>query len=643
MSHAVAVAGREEIQRGGGGAFLEEVVRALPGLQVQNRFNLASGERISVRGFGSRAQFGIRGIRVVVDGIPATLPDGQTAIDHIDFSSLGRVELVRGPGASLYGNAAGGVLHFQSLPPSLQGGQVAFRTYGGSHGLRTYAGNITDTVGTNAFRIGVSRFSYDGFRSNPLTEDGTHYGAADRTLLNGAVTRPVGQGHLRLVFNGMELNAENPGSLSKSSLAEEGPQAYPFNIIQQTREEIEQGQVGITWKGPLRGAEVEVSSWGIRRNFEGRIPPAVVAFHRWSMGLRVLFQGSIEAGPGTLALGGGLEAERQDDDRRNWENEEGRRGALALDQQEYVANLGFFLQGRMEMNPGVAVTAGLRMDRFRFRAEDRFLQDGSDDSGQREMSAFSPSLGLVWKPRSGLEMFGSVATSFDTPTTTELANRPTGIGGLNPDLDPTRGVTLEGGVRVRIFRGWSLEGTVFRTKLSDELVPFEVPQAPGRSFFRNAGSSIHRGWEASAEGHPFPWAQVRMAYTRVDARFDSFTVGNEDFSGNRIPGLAPHRLDGRFLLNLASAFAELRGLYQGEVPVDDENALSSSPFFLLDVMLGLEGVRAGRASLSPVFSVANLLDRGYSAAVVVNAFGSRYFEPGPGRTYRIGLSLTFEE
>jgi iron complex outermembrane receptor protein len=315
---------------------------------------------------------------------------------------------------------------------------------------------------------------------------------------------------------------------------------------------------------------------------------------------------------------------------------------MSLDQREKVRSLGVFLQGRMDLSDRFSIVSGLRYDRFTFRADDRFLQDGSDDSGRRAMASFSPSAGFVWEPVARLELFGSVATSFETPTTTELANRPSGAGGLNPNLDPTRGLTLESGLRARLPRSWSLEATFFHTDLKDELVPFEVPQTPGRTYYRNAGSSTHRGWEATVEGRPANWFRLRMAYTRVDARFDMYAVEGEDHSGNRIPGLSPHRLDGRVLLLRGPAYAELRGLYQDAVPVDDENSVTSPPYFLADLKLGLDRLRAGATTIAPFLSVANLFDRRYNTAVVVNAFGARFFEPGPGRTFQAGFSVVLE-
>lgn len=638
--YAVTVAGGDELSRANASASLEQTLRALPGLQVQNRFNLASGERLAIRGFGGRAQFGIRGIRVLVDGIPATLPDGQTALDHLDLASLGRVEMLRGPSSSLYGNAAGGVLHFETRAPVEGRAEATLRAATGSDGLRTLSGGLSGSAGGVGYRAGVSRYGYDGFRRDPVADDGSAYGRQERTVVNGTADVRVGGGRLRIVANGMDMAAANAGSLSQALLDLGDRQAYRFNVLQGTREDIRQGQLGVTWTGDVGPLGSDVSAWGIRREFEGRIPSDVVAFDRNAGGFRLLLRGA-PGGAAPIRLGGGVETEFQSDDRHNWSNQRGERGALSLDQNERVRSLGLFLQARLEPAAGVAALAGVRYDRFSFEARDRFLLDGSDDSGDRVMRAFSPSVGIVVEAGRGIEIYGSLATSFETPTTTELANRPDGAGGFNTELEPTRALTTEGGIRARPWAAWSVEATLFRTDLKDELVPFEVPSVPGRTFYRNAGESSHTGWEVTVEARPSAAVTARVAYTRVNARYDSYVLDDDDFSGLRIPGLSPHRVDGWTTFRHGRGFVELRGLYQDAVPVDDANRAESPPSFLADVRLGLERARLGGVTVSPFVALANVLDRRYDASVVVNAFGGRYFEPGPGRTFQAGFGVTW--
>jgi len=624
------------------GAFLDDALAALPGLQVQNRFNFSTGERIAIRNFGARAQFGVRGVRILVDGIPATLPDGQSTLDHLDLAALGRVEVLRGPGAALYGNAAGGVIHFRTRAPPRTPFQAGLRSLTGSHGMTNVQASVAGTRRGWTYRATGSRLRYDGFRINPLSAGRETYGGATRTVFNAVLGAPLGRGRLRAVVNGVGLSAENPGSLSASILAEGDRQAYRFNVLRRTRKHLRQGQTGLTWRGPAGSLDAELAVWGLRRVLDTSIPTRVVDLARWAGGMRALFRGGAETPVGRLSLGGGLEVELQRDDRRNHVNENGTAGALTLDELETVRSTGLFLQGRLEPDNRLALTAGLRYDRFRFQAVDHFFGGGDpDDSGVRSMDAFSPSVGVVASPLRGIELFGNVATSFETPTTTELVNRPGGAGGFNPDLEPERGWTLEGGVRLRRSDVWAVEITSFRTALARELVPFEVAHAPGRTFFRNAGSSLHRGVEVALDGRPASALRVRATYTRIDARFRTYVTENGEYSGHRIPGLAPQRADLTATWRPGPWSVEGRARYRDALPADDANTAEAESAFLLDLRASRDGLSIGGVHAVPFAGISNVLARRYVASVVVNAFGGRYFEPGPGRTFHLGLALTW--
>ena len=639
----VSVVAGAELTRGSAGAFLEEALRAVPGVQIQNRFNFAVGERVSIRGFGPRAQFGVRGVRILVDGIPATLPDGQATIDHLDLAGLGRVEVLRGPNSTLYGNAAGGVIHFRTLDPALAASSVSLGTTTGSHGLLTLNGVLSGRTGSVGYRVGFSQLGYDGYRRNPVADDGSTYGEAARSVFNATVSLPLVGGVLRVVANGLDLDADNPGSLSTTLQEENYRQAFQFNVMGGLGKTIRQGQLGAAWSSATAASETEIAVWGVRRELENPIPGTVIGVDRNTGGLRALTRRAHETGFGSLGLGAGFEVELMRDDRNNWENVGGAPGALTLSQLEKVRGAGVFLQARADIRERVSLVGGLRYDRIRFSADDRFVQPGEpDDSGVRTMDAVSPSVGIVVEATPDVELFGSVARSFETPTTTELVNRPTGAGGFNPDLEPQLGLTIEGGVRGRIADALALEATLFRTDLDDDLVPFEVPTDPGRQYFRNAGESRHSGWEVSLDGRLVEAARLRIAYTHVDARFRSFVTEGADYSGNRVPGLAPDRLDILAVLTSGPAFFEARALYQSSVPVDDAGQFSSPDFFVADARAGLERVTVGDVLASPYVAVANVFDRRYNSSVTVNAFGGRYFEPGPGRTYRIGLEVTWQ-
>ncbi len=616
-----------------GGAFLADVLRALPGLEIQNRHNFAVGERLSVRGFGARSQFGVRGVEAVIDGIPATLPDGQTTLDHVDPATLGRVELLRGPGSAWYGNGAGGVLLFETARPA-PGRGIEARTVIGALGRRELSARASDRgtgAGDPSTSLSVTRFSWDGFRADPLA--GGTYGAADRTILTARYDRELGNGVLLLSGIGLDLDAENPGSLPADSLGDPDRSAWGNNVRQHTGKTVRQGQLGGSWRGAAGELGADVALWAITRELRNPIPGVVVEVDRTVLGGRLALDGEWGAG-GTW--GAGVEAELQVDDRLNFGNDDGRNGDLRLDQQERVRGLGLFVRGGARIGKA-DLQAAVRWDAVRFKANDHFVSASDpDDSGTRTLDALSPSLGLVL-PLGGVDLFGSVASFLETPTTTELANRPDQAGGFNPDLEPTRGWTSElgarGGAGPRV--GWEI--VVFRTSLRDELVPFEVASDPGRTFFRNIGESSHRGVELAVRGELSGGLSIRSALTHVVARFDSGL--GEGIDGNRIPGRAPTRFETRASLERSGYLASLDLTWADAVPVDDENTAEAPSWFRADLRVGLDALLVGSASILPWVEIGNLTDTDYVGSVAVNAFGGRYFEPAPGRTFSMGLQV----
>ncbi|MGH7589305.1 MAG: TonB-dependent receptor, partial [Gemmatimonadota bacterium] len=471
---------------------LDETLAQVPGVQVDDRHNEALGERISIRGFGARSQFGVRGLRVIVDGVPATMPDGQTALSHVDPASIERAEVIRGAGSALWGNASGGVILLETADPPaepfLAGGATA-----GSFGLKRVEAEAGGGHGRLGWRARAAGVQSDGHRR---FSDARHAFASAKLQHSGDRLET------RATFALVDYEAENPGALP-DSLARADPQAaFPLNVRQRTGERARQGQAGLALRWQTWGSDVEFDAWGLLRELDNPIPPAIVDLGRSAGGLRAVWRKSLAPdGRGTrLVVGADLDVLR--DDRRNFENLEGQPGDLVLDQRETVRGIGSFAQVARPLGGRVRLHAALRYDRVRFDVDDRFLgNDDPDDSGRRSMDALSPSLGLTLDAGTGVTVYGQAAAGFDTPTTSELANRPDGAGGLNPDLDPQRSRTLELGARARRDR-WSAEVALFRTGVEDALVPFQVPEVPGRDFFRNAGSTVHRGLEVAVQVAP---------------------------------------------------------------------------------------------------------------------------------------------
>jgi len=630
----------------GAAAFLDDALRAIPGVQIQNRNNYAVGERWIIRGFGARSQFGVRGIRMLVDGVPASLPDGQATLDHVDAAALDRIEILRGPSAARFGNAAGGVVAIETRR-ARPGRYAELRAGGGSNGLLSAAITYEDGDAEIPFRITARRLESDGFRTDRA--NGGPYGGVERWTITGRADADFAGGRLTLSGSALDLNARNPGSLPIDQIDAEDQPAWGFNVVSGARKAIQQGQLGLRWTRPCGAAPcsgLDVSAWALTRSVDNPIPGSVIDLERLGYGARVEYRGG-----GALRWSIGAEAQAQDDDRLNFDNDGGERGALELDQTEQVNALSAFAQlvagpgvpGVTRSGRGWEIHGAVRADRARFEATDRFLVGGDpDDSGERTMTAWSPSIGMVVAPADGIELFASAGSFFETPTTTELVNRPSGAGGFNEDLDPRRGWTAEGGLRAaRVGSAWAVEGELvaFGAWIRDELVSFEVPNDPGRSFFRNAGKARHRGVEAGARLTQLEsGAVVRAAFTRIDARFRESGDDPRGIAGNRIPGVAPTRVDLTAEVPVAGVRigADLR--YTGDIPVDDEGGPEAPSATTLDLR-ATTTVDFGLGPVSPWVAVRNLADESWVASVVPNAFGGRYFEPGPGRTFEFGLRL----
>jgi iron complex outermembrane receptor protein len=638
---AVAVLGQESLRPAKRGMYLEEALQGLPGVQVQNRFNDAVGERVMVRGFGARSQFGIRSVKILVDGIPATLPDGQSTLDHLDLGSLGRVEALRGPGSSLYGNAAGGVLLFRTQAPSSSRVDAEAGAMAGSWGSRQIRGLASGSGPRLGYVASATHTTYDGYRANPLDSGPETYGASTRSRGNLVLSFPLLGGEIRTVATLVDLDAENPGSLNDSLLALGTREAYRFNVLRQTGKEVTQGQAGATWTGELAGLEGEGAIWGVSRSVDTTLPTSVVTLDRGVLGFRGQLGRSFFRGD-RLHLAGGVDVERQSDDRRNFTNEEGRPGDKTLDQGESVSALAGFLQGEWRPRDDITAVGGIRYDRLSFDVDDRFAESG-EASGSRTLDSFSPSLGISWTFAEGIGVYGNLSTFFETPTTSELANRPDGATGFNPDLEPARGHSMEAGLRGGLpgSLGWEVVG--FWTYTRDELVPFEVPSDPGRTYYRNAGESSRRGAEVLGWVQPHPALTVRGVYSYTDARFEEYEVGDESFDGNPIPGLAPHRLEVVPELRTERGFfGSLAMIWTDDVPVDDGNtAAPAASHTVLDLRGGWDAVPLGPIHVDVFGGITNLLDEEYVSSVVVNAFGGRYYEPGPRRGFYLGGSVSF--
>lgn len=608
------------------GLALDEALVRVPGVFSQNRYNLNQGLRVSIRGLGSRAAFGVRGLRVLLDDVPLTMPDGQTELDVLDLALLSRVEVLRGPASALYGNGAGGVLALYTRDrPEADLGRIDLRV--GAFGERAARAELGAAGAAGRGLLAVARRELDGHRDNL---------AADSTLASARGATSLGPGELALQAQYLDITAADPGALTRAEAAQDPRRANPAALRFAASETIRQARLGVDYRVALAAqTELSLRAWAGQRDFSNRLPFAAsgqTAFERRFAGQSAQLTRQWQQGELRQRLSLGADLEDQRDDRERFDQAEGGvRGDRRLSQRERAQGVGVFALYDLGLGPWSA-SGGVRTDRLRLSVSDRFLADG-DDSGRRRFTQDSFGLGLARQLGGGWTLHARYGTGFESPTINELANPAAegAAGGFNPALDPSRLRNTEVGLRGR----WNtLEGELvaFRISASDELQRFELAESPGRSFFRNAGASRRDGLELSLKADLGPALRGWLVADLLDARFDA--------GGDRrsLPGLPRSR-----------GFAELAW-----------DPLADWTFKLQAEALDRRFANDGNTERVPGHGLANVravhrpapgwelsaavndvFDRAPVDNLRTNAAQGRFYEPGAGRVWLLGLSRRF--
>ncbi|UCC71044.1 MAG: TonB-dependent receptor [Gemmatimonadota bacterium] len=647
LPYAVGVLGAEDVQGLEATISLDESLAQIPGVFVDNRYNFALGARISIRGFGARTQFGVRGVRIIQDGIPLTLPDGQAQTGNLDLGAAGRIEVIRGPASALYGNASGGVISVQTESAPAAALRPEFRALAGGYGngrsYQKYDLKLGGQQGRFDYLGHLAYFDSDGFRT---------HSEATYTLLNARLRYELDRNaDLTLVVNYADApQAENPSTLTDSVARvkpdtvrdivlppEECPPDPGFGGCQNLGEEFRQGQAGVTYRRRFGGThEISLMGYGLFRELENRIPFRLIELDRLGGGARAEYR--LTPAEGRLArLTAGLDLDSQWDDRVELVRDDETVGPAALDQDERVTALGLFAHGGLVLASGLELTLSLRYDRVRFQVDDRLVTgDDPDDSGTRNMDQWSPMVGLSYSYATWLNLYGNVGRSFQTPTTTELTDT---LGGFNAELQPERATNYEIGVKGTAGGRASYSLALFHTDVEDQLIG-SAAAGTERVLFENAGSSVHEGIEVGISALVAPSLTATAAYTYSDFKFEEFVTEAGDFSRNRVPGVPPHRLHARL------GYAGGRGL-SGSLQltaaddhfVDNASESRNDGYTVVDLRLGFTAHTPG-FEIAPFLGLNNLFDERYNSSVVVNAIAGRYYEPAPGRNLYVGVRLS---
>lgn len=635
--YALSLVEKRQIQRAERALSLDQALRGVPGLTVQNRQNLSLGDRLIVRGAGARAQFGVRGVMIIADGIPLTLPDGQAVLSNLDLLSTARVEVIRGPASSLYGNAAGGVISFRTESFARTPLDIQAETAFGNYGFATGRLELSGTAGSTGYLADFEADNWTGFREYNQA-DFTRFYLTTRTSLGERSELRATGSYFSMPF------AENPSSLNEEDARERPTFVRPFVIAQGAGKSVKQGQVGLAYSAGLaESGRLELSGWGLLRDVWNPIPGRIVALGRGSGGLRASYASETRIGRLPFTWMAGTDLSYLGDDREEFENlgvEEGgdraQEGEQLIDQRETVGALGPFVTLTLAPSAAVRLTAGGRFDLYDFRVEDRLLEDG-DDSGERRFTHFSPMVGVDVAANDWLNLYANFATAFQTPTTSELSNQPSGEGGFNPLLDPETTVSFSVGAKgIVAAPRLRYDFAVYVAEVSDAILPF---QGPGEEvFFRNAGEVTRRGIEVGAAWTALPGLDARLAYTYQDYSFGEFETIEGDFEGNREPGVPIHQLDLGLSYARSVWLAEGRFRWVDAYPVNDANTAFNWSYGVFDLRLSAR-TPLGGWELLPYVGVDNLFSTRYNGSVVPNAFGARYYEPTSDASLYVGISV----
>ena len=655
--YAISVVEQSELRSAGPMVNLSEALSRVPGVVANLRNNYAQDLQLSSRGFGARATFGIRGLRLYTDGIPATMPDGQGQVSHFDLAGAQRIEVLRGPFSALYGANSGGVISLVSAAPTAN----AYAIDGdvGSNGLwQARLGAEALLPGGWNIRVQASAFNTEGVRP---------HSAAQRTLGNLRLGWVGDQDTVTLLLNSVNQPAQDPLGLTRQQFDADPFQTTPEAIRFDTRKTSSQTQGGGNWRH--RFADAGALSESVLTLYAGQrditqwqaIPPAAQANPRHPGG--VISLGRDYAGVDArliwrwqqAALIAGVASERQSEDRRGYQNFSGSgagqilgvTGALRREESNRVRSNDVYLQGELEVAPGVMATLGLRSGRLKVRSDDLYLANG-DDSGALSYGYTTPVAALQWLPSASWNLYLSAGRGFESPTLNELAYRPDGGTGFNAALQPQTSLQLELGAKWRDDAlGLGADLALFRADTDDEIGV--LTNAGGRSTFQNVGRTRRSGAELGLRWQPLPQWRALLALTTLNARYeDSFQTCAAVpclTPADRVTVPAGNRIAGT-MANSAFASLAWRALvrtelavearYQGEMPVNDRNTDFSTSATVIGLRLS-HSLPLGPGTLSLLARLDNLFDRTYAGAVIVNEGNQRYFETAAARTGLLAL------
>lgn len=656
---AISSVTAQQLQNAALGINLSDDLGSVPGLLARNRNNYAQDQQISIRGIGANSTFGIRGVRIYQDGIPATGADGQGQVSQYNLDSAARVEILRGPFSALYGNSSGGVIQLFTADGRTPDQLRAAAAYG-SFGVWRAGLDASGAVGPLAYNADYTHFSVDGYRP---------HSSADNDSFNAKLGYDANdRNHLAFVLNVISRpDAQDPLGLTPAQFSDDPYQAAPAARSFNTRKSLQQQQGGLTWNLDLtHGQTLQVMGYYGHRSvlqflaipLGAQNPPTssggVVDLDRQFGGgdIRWAWQSELAGRPFTWVVG--TSYDHQNERRRGFNNfvdaALGVQGALRRDENDITYDIDEYTQATWDVTPRWSLMAGARHSDVNFQVRDRFITaSNGDDSGSTTYSAGTPVAGVVFKANPSLNLYASYGRGFQTPIGSELAYRPDGGSGPNFALRPARSVNTEVGAKLQVHPSLSAEATLFQTSTQNEIV-VDTNQG-GRSTYQNSGRTKRRGAEASLDWQfAEPW-RLQLAYTYVDARYeDAYLTCTTSpcaaptvlvATGSRLPGVPKNDVYAalRFGRDTGMQYAAT-AQYISAIAVNDVNSVFAPAYAVFGASAAYSA-HYSRGDWNAFARINNLFDRRYVGSVIVDDSNGRYFESAAPFNILIGGAVTW--
>lgn len=620
-----------------------EVLSAIPGVFAMNPDNFTQDLRISIRGFGARAAFGIRGIRIFTDGLPEGTPDGQADVDNLDMGVIRQMEVLRGAASGLYGNAAGGVIYMMTENPTAKKPLLEAQTSFGSYGFQRYQLKVGQNFGKFLYFLNGSYNHTEGYRAGSQMQN---------TILNGKMAyqfNPTTK--LTVLANyGNSPTAKDPGGLTAQQVKDNPRQAGATNLLYETGEAVTQGRVGATFETKIAEKHsIQARLFYTQRHLVNRLAVFANGFgdlKRNYGGGNVSYQLDEKIKDMPYRLKVGVDIENQADTRQRYAYAKVvtdgitkyNQDKIVLNQLEQFQSTGVYLLQDFQPTTKLLLSLGVRYDNLNLKATDNYLTDGNQ-SGSRHFTKVNPTVGINYEIFKNTSVYTNYSSTFESPTLNELSNNPDNTGGFNPTLAPQQATSFEIGSKGRITEGVRFDLALYQIETKNDLVPYQITGQTGKTYYRNAGTTLRKGLEIGLNWKIIESLTAYYTQTFSNFIYKTYSVNTTNFDGKILPGIPKTntQLELRYT-HPKGFFAIVQGRNVSKVYANDANTAAADGYNVLNLRLGY-AISVKSFEIEPFFGVNNLTNTNYIANVQLNAASDRFFEPASLRYIFGGLKV----